>query len=258
MAKLLNSLKGIFVNLLTFLSYVFILGLVFIAFFRPDIISWLIEYLKQAVLNLWWRNWVILALSTFGESIPILGSLLPGQTIILIVGGVLWGINFFIVLAVVIFFTLAWNVAGFLLGRKYGKILINKYGHLIGIWETELKYLKKGTDKYGPYIIVLGKFHWNLRSFIPFAVGMGEFPFNNFIIWNIVASVLRAMVMLVVGVFLTQYYEMFFKYLSWGFLLLFVGIWVRIWYRKPDFFKTYIHEKEKELTFKKISPDSKE
>jgi len=53
---------------------------------------------------------------------------------------------------------------------------------------------------------------------------MGEFPFNNFIIWNIVASVLRAMVMLVVGVFLTQYYEMFFKYLSWGFLLLFVGI----------------------------------
>ncbi len=241
-----------------FLSYVFILGLIFVAFFRPDIISWLIEYLKQAVLSLGWRNRVILSFSTFGESIPVLGSLLPGQTIILIVGGVLGGINFPLVLMVVIAFTLAGNIVGFLLGKKYGKKLIDKYGHLIGIWETELKYLKKGTDKYGPYIIVLGKFHGNLRSFIPFAVGMGEFPLNNFILWNIVASVLRATVMLVLGVFLTQYYEVFFRYLSRGFLGLFLIIWVLVRYRKPDFFKTYIREKEKELSVKKISPDLKE
>ncbi len=241
-----------------FLSYIFIFGLIFIAFFRPDIISWLIEYLKQAVLSLGWRNRLILALSTFGESIPVLWSLLPGQTIILIVGWVLGGINFLLVLVVVIAFTLAGNVVGFLLGKKYGKILIDKYGHLIGIWETELKYLKKWTDKYGPYIIVFGKFHGNLRSFIPFAVGMGEFPLNNFILRNIVASVLRATVMLVLGVFLTQYYEIFFKYLSWGFLALFVGLWIWIWRRKPDFFKTYIQEKEKELSSKKISLDSKE
>jgi len=242
------KLKKYLLQLLTFSSYAFLFLLIGISIFRPDIIRNLLEQLRAGVLTLGFWNWIILALSAFLESVPIIWGLLPWQTIVLIIWWVLAKHYPLFTLLIVVVFTLLGNLVGFWLGKKYGVALIQKHWAKIGIWMTDIKYLKKAIKKYWAWMIVLGKFHGNFRSFVPFVVGMGDFALKPFVLWNIVAAFLRAIVMIGVGLFLFEYYEVVFKYFGWWILVLMLVFGVFVYYKHPEAFKEYIKEKEKELT----------
>jgi len=248
MGKLLKMrIKKLLIQILTFFSYVFLIALLVLIFVRPDLVDAGLKWLREAVLRLWFWNRVILSLSAFLESVPVLWSLLPGQTIILIIGGVLWKFNFVATLAVVVFFTLLGNLAGWRLGKTYGLDLVKKYWNKIWITQTDIIYLQKALKRYWGIVVVLGKFHGNFRSFVPFVVGMGWMDLRSFVIRNIIAALLRATVMLGIGVFVFEYWQLALKYLGWGVLGLMLLFGIFVYLRHPQAVKDYWAQKQKEL-----------
>ena len=70
---------------------------------------------------------------------------------------------------------------------------------------------------------------------------------HSFVIRNIIAALLRATVMLGIGVFVFEYWQLALKYLGWGVLGLMLLFGMFVYLRHPQAVKDYWAQKQKEL-----------
>ena len=96
----------------------------------------------------------------------------------------------------------AWLLSGLLivaaiLGNQLGWWLGNKYGHRVAerpdSWLIKKKHLKSAHEYFtqnGASSLVLARFVPILRTFVPFAAGMGEMEFFTFLKYNIIGAIL--------------------------------------------------------------------
>ena len=78
---------------------------------------------------------------------------------------------------------------GYWLGRKYGHAMETKPDS----WWFKRKHLTAARDYFaekGPLAIVLARFVPLMRTFVPFAAGMGEMPARRFLLWNTLGGIL--------------------------------------------------------------------
>lgn len=138
-----------------------------------------------------WGNWAYLAIFAveFLESLPVLGTVIPGATVTAIAGlAAAHGI-----LAITPSF---WIVA---LGASLGDV----GGYFIGLrsrgaFSSTARFLnerhlargQKFFDRYGGVSVLLGRFVGPLRATVPFVAGASKMPLVPFLFWNVISAIL--------------------------------------------------------------------
>lgn len=195
-------------------------------------------------------NYFIAFLSACIESLPIIGTLVPGMNIMVLVGG-FWGkigfLQLFFTIVFASFGAMIGNYVGFWMGQKYGKYIIENYGEWIGIGTTEQKILEKQIAKNGFWYIVLGKFHGTLRAFIPFIAGASNMNKKNFWLYNAIGSIIWAICINLIGVFFIQNYEIILDHIGKITTFILFGIIAYFFFFKKDSLKAYWEEKNREI-----------
>ena len=191
----MHTIKQIFIFLakaiaifLTVLTFIFIA----ISFFREEWIKSGIHWIGVMIQSLGNWNYLIAFASACIESLPIIGTAVPGMNVMILVGG-FWGKEHIILTIIAASIgAMIGNYIGYWIGKKIGKELIEKYGDWFGVGKTEEKILHKQIEKHGFWYITLGKFHNFTRSFIPFVAGTGGMIERRFWTYNMIGSVIWA------------------------------------------------------------------
>ncbi len=241
------------VHSLMLASLILMFAFIIISLFRPDLLLPVIEWIKAQVELLWKWNYLLAFVSALLESLPVVGTIIPGQAILLSVWGFygwLGYLQFVWVMLAAILGSIVSNWVWFILGRHYGEEFFKKYGMWVGIEQTELKYLKNGVNTWGPWGIILSKFHAHARSFLPFIAGSMGFLSKKFWTYNIIASTLWAVVFVGIWVFFAEYYEVIVTFIGYIILGIMASIFVYFWFFRRQSLINYWQEKNKEMEAK--------
>ncbi|NDK09611.1 DedA family protein [Candidatus Gracilibacteria bacterium] len=224
-----------------------------VTMFKPDLLLPIIEWIKSQIEVLGKWNYLVAFLSALIESLPIIGTIMPGQIVLISVGGFYGGLGvtqFIGILLSAIAGSVISNAIGYFLGKYYGEEFFKKYGMWVGIEQTELKYLKKGVNTWGSWGIILSKFHPQARAFLPFIAGSMGFLKTKFWIFNIIASVIWAVTFVVIGIFFAEYYELIIKYMGYFMLVIIFCVGIYLWKFKKESVRAYWSEKNREMEAK--------
>ncbi len=136
----------------------------------------------------------ILSLVTILEGMPLIGSLIPGHTIV-ILSGFLAKIGIFNLSAVVIIVTasaFAGDVIGYFLGRRYGLALLEKFGRYIFLKPEHIERARTLINKHTGKAIIFGRFNPITRSLIPFIIGTSHSSLRRFWFYDFMGVVIWA------------------------------------------------------------------
>jgi membrane-associated protein len=248
--KSLAKLLGIFFTVLTFVILI-------IALVKPEWMKIAIEWIGELIQRLGEWNYLVAFASACIESLPLIGTAVPGMNVMILVWG-FWGwahITLTIISAVL--WAMLGNYIGYWIGKWWGKELIAKYGDWIGIGRTEARILEWQIEKNGFWYIVLGKFHNLTRSVVPFIAGGSGMAERNFWIYNMIGSIIWATSIIVLGVNFIGSYETILDNL--GKIMIGVLVWVAgyIYFFRRASFGEYLRSKEAEITEKQAQKSKK-
>jgi len=138
----------------------------------------------------------LMCLIIFAETGLLAGFFLPGDSL-LVTAGVLaiangdrpayfspWELTAALTVAAIV-----GDQTGYWLGRRYGAAMETK----ADTWWYKRRHLQAARDYFaerGPLAIVLARFVPLMRTFVPFAAGMGAMAPTRFLRWNILGGVL--------------------------------------------------------------------
>lgn len=206
----MHTLKRFFsflAKLITILLAILTLAIVVISFVHKEWIDAAIVWIGDVIKSIGNWNYLVAFLSACIESLPIIGTAVPGMNIMILVGGFWAREHFLFTVSAAIIGAMLGNYLGYWIGKYFGKELIRKYGDWFGIGTTEEKILHRQLAKNGFWYIVLGKFHNFTRAFIPFIAGSAGMHEKRFWTYNAIGSILWATSINLLGIFFIANYE---------------------------------------------------
>lgn len=127
----------------------------------------------------------------FFETATILGSFLPGDSLLFILGlsmaSLVPNFPFWLALLIVLLAAIAGAQTGFWVGKKTGPALFRRETGLIFHKDTPAR-VRGFFDKYGPRAIVLARFIPVLRALIPMFVAIAGFDAKRFFRLNVIGG----------------------------------------------------------------------
>ena len=137
--------------------------------------------------------WLIAIVSAI-EALPLLGSIIPGHTIVILGGffarlGIL---NIYLVMLAATVGAIIGDVTGFYVGRRYGMDMLISWGRFFLIKEEHIQKAKAALHRHTGKAIIFGRFNPVTRAFIPFLAGAGDVHIRKFWIYDAVGSVIWA------------------------------------------------------------------
>lgn len=142
------------------------------------------------------------SLILFIETATILGSFLPGDSLIFILGITLsTTLNFPIWLAVPIIIgaAIAGSQVGYWTGKKLGPAVLNRRKRNFLLNEENIAKSHAIIDKYGPRAIVLARFIPVLRALVPLFVGVMGMDSKKYFKYNVIGALLWGGGLLILG-----------------------------------------------------------
>jgi uncharacterized protein (TIGR03382 family) len=136
------------------------------------------------------------AMAFLETSIPPITLVFPGEWALLFCG-VLAGegqIDIVPLVLIAFVFSALGDSATFLLGRRFGRRFLLRYGAPIGLNEARLGKVDGFFDRYGSATVALGRLLPLARPFGPFVAGASHFPYRRFLVWNVLGCALFAVV----------------------------------------------------------------
>jgi membrane protein DedA with SNARE-associated domain len=162
----------------------------------------------------WLGPWFFF-LGATAEALPIIGTFLPGATIVTM-GGFAAAHGYFplpVVLAFSIIGAISGDVVSYYVGFHGGKLIRRK--HII-----KEALLQKGENffhKYGNQSILWGRFIGPLRSILPFLSGLLKVKQSTFWFWNIISGIIWGFFYVLVGYFSGNLFSLIVK--RWNYRL---------------------------------------
>lgn len=149
----------------------------------------IINIIMPAVKSLGVLGYWIAFFAAMIETTLIAGLILPGSTIILLLGAMAaYG---YLDLGDLLWFAIAGAVIGdninYFLGKKYGSQWARK-----GIWFLKQEHFEKARtffDNHGAKSVFLGRFIPSLKEVMPFIAGMVRMRRRTFLLWNILGAI---------------------------------------------------------------------
>ena len=147
----------------------------------------------------------LMCLIIFAETGLLAGFFLPGDSL-LVVAGVLSSVRYahfdpWILCATLTVAAIIGDQTGYWLGRKYGHLMANRADS----WWFKRRHLEAARSYFaekGPLAIVLARYVPLMRTFVPFAAGMGQMPTARFLRWNSLGGILWVSSLVWLGHFL--------------------------------------------------------
>lgn len=249
----MRTLKRIFSFLaktITILFTILAIAIVVISLVHKEWIDMAIVWIGEVIKSIGNWNYLVAFLSACIESLPIIGTVVPGMNIMILVGGFWAGDHFFFTVSAAIIGAMLGNYLGYWVGKYFGKELIRKYGDWFGIGSTEEKILHRQLAKNGFWYIVLGKFHNFTRAFIPFIAGSAGMLEKRFWTYNMIGSILWATSINLLGIFFIANYEAILGNLGKIMFGIIGMVAIYIYFFKRESFKQYMKDKQAEMELK--------
>ncbi|TPN88258.1 DedA family protein [Mesorhizobium sp. CU2] len=143
--------------------------------------------------------WLVVGLLAFGESLILIGILLPGTTVLVIVGGLV-GAGLIsplpVVLAAIVGAALG-DVVSYYLGVKLGRGVVHKWP--LNRYRREIARARLFFQRYGFAAIFLGRFFGPIRATVPLVAGMMGMNRHRFQLANILSALVWAPAILTPG-----------------------------------------------------------
>jgi membrane protein DedA with SNARE-associated domain/membrane-associated phospholipid phosphatase len=131
-----------------------------------------------------------------GAGIP-----LPGETILLLAGAWAGAGNLDLrgVILAAALGAIAGDNLGYAIGRKGGRALLERYGHLFRLGPGYLQRAEEFYARHGTKTVFLARFVAILRTFSSLLAGANRMPYPRFVVWNAAGGALWAVVIGVLG-----------------------------------------------------------
>ncbi len=144
--------------------------------------------------------WLIAAASVL-ESIPLLGTIIPGHTIVIIGGffAKLGFLNIYAVAGIAAAGSILGDLIGYFLGKKYGLSLITKWGKYFLLRQENIDKARTLIERHMGKALIIGRFNPVARCFTPFLVGAGGGKWKMFWIYDIIAGISWAIISVGIG-----------------------------------------------------------
>ncbi len=199
-----------------------------------------IEFLKP-VFGFWW-SYLILFGGTFAENSVFLGLIMPGETLVALAGfycvaGV-GNLSLPLVLLLATTGAIAGDNAGYWLGRKGGRRLLDRYGKKLKLTEERVAGVENYFRRHGWETVMVARFTMFLRAFAAFTAGMHRMPYRRFFLSDALGAVLWATAYTLLGYFLGYNWETFTRlqgaadYIITSIVLLIALVLVLRWRRR--------------------------
>lgn len=146
-------------------------------------------------------GYALLSLITILEGVPIIGSLIPGHTVVIISGFLskLGVFNIGFVIFIVIASAMLGDFSGFYLGKRYGYDFLKKFGKVLFIKDEYIEKAKSIVATHTGKAIILGRFNPITRPLIPFIIGASKVHVNKFWLFDFISVTLWALSSIFVG-----------------------------------------------------------
>jgi len=166
-------------------------------------------------------GYVLIFLSAVFESIPIFGSFIPGQTLIIIAGYLAYNglMNLTVLLLIASLGSIIGDIISFYMGKKLGESFLKKYVKYFLLNNNNLVKTKKLIKENLGKSIFLGRYNGITRSLVPFLCGSLEIKYSLFLYWNIITGILWGSTWVLVGYFAGKSFEIVAKYIGLGIII---------------------------------------
>lgn len=183
-----------------------------------------------------WGYWIAMA-ATFLETLPVVGGIFPGQTI-LIASGFLARVdvlNPFIVTVLATMAAVIGDCLAYWLGRRYGLSVMERLGGLVSISPEALKTTRLKLEHNAGKTLIIGRFLPVTRALAPFMAGASHVKPYRFLVYDIIGGFSWAAASVAVGYLAGASYQVAATYFGRALMILLLAIacgWALIhWYR---------------------------
>jgi membrane-associated protein len=145
----------------------------------------------------------------FLETGAFVGLVVPGETAI-VVGGVVaerGEVSLPALIGLVWIAAFAGDLTSFLLGRRFGRPLLDAHGARLRIRREQVEWVERTFDRHGGKAILAGRFVGILRALTPFVAGASRFPLGRFVPYSAVGTLAWAATFTLVGYGFSESFE---------------------------------------------------
>jgi membrane protein DedA with SNARE-associated domain len=160
--------------------------------------------------------WLVDLFARYGYAVVFVGVLLenaglpvPGETVLLAGAALSRSGTLFLpwVVATAIVGAILGDNIGFMIGRRGGRALVERFGPKIGLTPPRLEQFDVFFDRHGAKTVFIARFVTGLRVFGAVLAGTSGLPWGRFLVYNATGAVAWAMTFGAVGYFLAYSWE---------------------------------------------------
>jgi membrane-associated protein len=168
------------------------------------------------------QGYLIMFIAMLVENASGVGSLIPGDTLLIIIGFYIHGTH--VHLVPLILTGVAGAVIGdnlsYFVGRHGGRRLVAKLQRRWPSLARRLDGAQAYFNKHGRKTVLFGRNVAFVRTYVPLIAGMGRMPYGRFFLYNIIGATIQITAFLLIGYFFGQYRDFIEKLLKGGGLVL--------------------------------------
>jgi membrane-associated protein len=156
-----------------------------------------------AAPGVFWAALVAVCAIVFAETGLLVGCLLPGDSLLVVLGVVaqLSDWNLLLLIVPICAAGIVGDFVGYRVGRRYGPAIFSKPDGRF-FKKSHLEYAREYYEKHGGKTIVIARFMPFLRTFAPVVAGAAQMPYRRFVVYNIVGGVGWVTSMILFGYYL--------------------------------------------------------
>jgi len=123
-------------------------------------------------------------------------------------------INFYLAYAVVVAGDLAGDILHYWAGRYGGRGFIKRFGKYFGLGQNHLDSLENQFAVRGDKLLFIGKMTHGIGGAFLIAAGLVKMPFTKFFFSNMLATLLKSLILLLIGFYFGQAFTSINNYLQ--------------------------------------------
>jgi membrane-associated protein len=117
-------------------------------------------------------------------------------------------INFFYAYLIIIAGDLVGDAIHYFLGRIGGRRFVDRWGKFFKVGEKEITSLERQFEKRGNKLLFIGKVAHGIGGAFLIAAGVIKMPFDKFIFSNMLATLLKSLILLILGFYFGHAYRL--------------------------------------------------
>ncbi|MCL4310120.1 MAG: DedA family protein [Actinomycetota bacterium] len=177
-----------------------------------------IGYIESITPQLGNWGYLLVFVMTFLETSAFVGLVVPGE-VTLLLAGLLASQGYFDLSALIALASagaILGDSTGYAIGRYGGIKFLRRFGRFFFFRESYLETAERYFQRHGGKTVLFGRFVGVLRSFAPVAAGISRMPYRTFLFYNIVGGIGSVTIVLLLGYFFGQSWELINRWLGWG------------------------------------------